>query len=74
MRKRRKKRTENCGECAYIELIVAMGFFFEYSLDIEDGVGRVHSSLVLGGITDQTLLVGEGNERGSGVRTLVVGN
>jgi len=58
----------------YIELIVANRLFFEYSLDIEDGVGRVHSSLVLGGITNQTLFVGERNEGGGGVSTLVVGN
>ena len=45
-----------------------------YSLDIEDGVGRVHSSLVLGGITDETLLVGERDEGGGGVATLVVGD
>ena len=44
------------------------------TLRVEDRVLGVHSSLVLGGITDQTLLVGEGNERGGGVRTLVVGN
>lgn len=44
------------------------------SLDVEDGVLRVHGSLVLGGLTDQTLLVGEGNERGSSIATLVVGN
>lgn len=45
-----------------------------YSLDIEDGVDGVHSSLVLGSLTDQTLLVGEGDERRGGERTLLVGN
>jgi hypothetical protein len=44
------------------------------SLDIEDGVGRVHGGLVLGGITNQTLLVGERDEGGGSVATLVVGN
>ena len=44
------------------------------SLDVEDGVLRVHGSLVLGSLTDQTLLVGERNERGSSIATLVVGN
>jgi hypothetical protein len=43
-------------------------------LDIEYGVGRVHGSLVLGRLTDQTLLLGEGNERGGGEATLLVGN
>lgn len=45
-----------------------------HSLGIEDGVLRVHSSIVFGSITDQTLLVGEGNERRGGERTLLVGN
>ena len=49
-------------------------FFFSNSLDIEDGVGRVHGGLVLGGITNQTLLVGERDEGGGSVATLVVGN
>lgn len=44
------------------------------SLDIEDGVLGVHSSLVLGGLTDQTLLVGEGHKGGGSVATLVVGD
>ena len=44
------------------------------SLDVEDGVLRVHSSLVLGGLTDQTLLVGERDEGGGSVATLIVGN
>lgn len=43
-------------------------------LDIEDSVLRVHSSLVLGGLTDQTLLVGERDERRGGVATLLVRN
>jgi hypothetical protein len=47
---------------------------FKNSLDIEDGVGRVHGGLVLGGITNQTLLVGERDEGGGSVATLVVGN
>lgn len=49
-------------------------FFSNNSLDIEDSVGRVHGGLVLGGITNQTLLVGERDEGGGSVATLVVGN
>ena len=45
-----------------------------YSLDIEDGVGWVHRSLVLGRLTDQSLLFGEGNERRRGEATLLVGD
>jgi hypothetical protein len=44
------------------------------SLGIEDSVAGVHGSIVLGGLTDQTLLLGEGNERRGGERTLLVGN
>ena len=44
------------------------------SLGIEDSVGGVHGSIVLGSLTDQTLLVSEGDERRGGERTLLVGN
>lgn len=46
----------------------------EHSLGVEDGVLGVHGSIVLGSITDQTLLVGEGNERRGGERTLLICN
>jgi hypothetical protein len=46
----------------------------DYSLDIEDSVLRVHGSLVLGGLTDETLLAGERDERGGSEATLLVGN
>ena len=44
------------------------------SLNIEDGVLGVHSCLVLGCLTDETLLAGERDEGGSGEATLLVGN
>lgn len=43
-------------------------------LDIEDSVLGVHSSLVLGRLTDETLLAGERNEGGGGKATLLVGD
>jgi len=44
------------------------------TLGVEDGVVGVHGDLVLGGITDETLGVGESNERGSSAVTLIVGD
>ena len=46
----------------------------DQTLDIEDSVLGVHGGLVLGGLTDQTLLSGEGDERRGGERTLLVGD
>lgn len=46
----------------------------DQTLNIEDGVGGVHGGLVLGGLTDQTLLSSERDERRSGERTLLVGD
>ncbi len=37
----------------------------DQSLDVEDSVSRVHSSIILRRLSDQTLLVGERNERTS---------
>ena len=46
----------------------------DQTLDIEDGVLRVHGSLVLGSLTDQTLVLSEGDERGGSEATLLVGD
>lgn len=43
-------------------------------LDIEDGVLGVHGSLVLGGLTDKTLLVGERDKGRGSEASLLVGN
>jgi hypothetical protein len=43
-------------------------------LDIKDGVLGVHGSLVLGCLTDKTLLVGERDEGRGGEASLLVGN
>lgn len=45
-----------------------------YILGVENGVGGVKSSLVLGSITDQALLLGEGNERRGNTVSLLVGD
>lgn len=42
------------------------------TLSIEDSVGGVSSSLVLGSITDKTLFFGEGNVGGGSVDTLII--
>ena len=44
------------------------------TLGVEDCVSWVHGDLVLCGITDETLGVGESHERGSGTVSLVVGD
>lgn len=65
------------GERPGVDILLDNGVLItatDETLDIEDGVLRVHGGLVLGGLTDQALLVGEGNERGRGVATLLVGN
>jgi len=46
----------------------------DQTLGIEDSVGGVHGSLVLGRLTDQTLLLVEGDVRGGGEATLLVGD
>jgi len=44
------------------------------TLDLEDGVGRVAGSLVLGGVTDETLSGGEGDGGWGDAVTMLVGN
>jgi len=46
----------------------------DQALDIEDGVGRVHGRLVLGGLADEALLGGEGDEGWGGEASLLVGD
>ena len=63
------------GEMLHIGLDFGIGeLASNETLSVEDCVGRVHGDLVLCGITDETLGVGEGNERGGGAVTLVVGD
>ncbi len=45
-----------------------------YQLDVEDSVHRVHGCLILGCLTDQTLLVSEGDKRRRCEAALLVGD
>lgn len=63
------------GEVLGISLDLRVGeLAADQTLSVEDCVVRVHGDLVLSSIADKTLGVGEGNERGGGSVTLVVGN
>mmetsp|Transcript_25172 Transcript_25172/g.38994 ORF Transcript_25172/g.38994 Transcript_25172/m.38994 type:complete len:456 (-) Transcript_25172:222-1589(-) len=44
------------------------------SLGVEDGVEGVSGGLVLGGVSDESLVLSEGDVGGGGVKTLVVGD
>ena len=46
----------------------------DQALGVEDGVGRVDGGLVLGGVADKALRVGEGDVGRGGAVTLVVGD
>jgi hypothetical protein len=62
-------------EVLHIRLDLGVGeLAADEALGIEDGVGGVHGDLVLGGITDQALGVGEGDEGRGGAVPLVVGD
>lgn len=63
------------GEVLHVSLNLGVGeLATNQSLGVEDGILGVHGDLVLGGITNQTLGVGEGNERRGCPVALVVGN
>jgi len=63
------------GEVLHIGLNLSIGeLASDQTLSIEDCVDRVHGNLVLRGVTDEALCVGEGNERRCCSVTLVVGN
>jgi len=49
-------------------------FAADETFGVEDSVGGVTSGLVLGGVSDEALLLSEGNVRGGSVDTLVVGD
>lgn len=65
----RKESTDGSDSC--IEAILEKA---GNSLGIEDGVPGVHGSIVLGRLTNQTLLIGEGDERWRGEGALLVGD
>jgi hypothetical protein len=52
--------------------ILVLELSADESLGIEDSVGGVSSDLGLGGISNESLVFGEGNVRGGGVETLIV--
>ena len=63
------------GEVLHVSLHFSIGeLAADETLRIEDGILGVHRSLVLRGIADQPLAVGERDIRGCRAVTLVVGN
>lgn len=63
------------GEVLHVSLNLSVGeLAANQTLGIEDCVGGVHGDLVLGGISDQTLGICEGDERGRCSVALVIGN
>ena len=55
-------------DCGIVQLAT------DKSLGIENGVVRIHGRLILRGVTDQTLRLGESNPGGCGSVALIVGN
>ena len=47
---------------------------FVASLDVEDGIPGIHRGLILRSLSDETLLLSEGDEGGGGEAALFIGN
>jgi hypothetical protein len=63
------------GEVLHVGLDLSIGeLATNEALGVEDGVGGVHGDLVLCRVADETLGIGEGDERGCCAVTLVVGD
>ena len=60
--------------CRYEHLLTHMWQMMRNLLDVKNSIFWVHSGLVFRGFTNQTLLVGEGDEWRGGEATLLIGN
>jgi len=61
-------------ELAVILNSLVLKFPSDQSFGIEDSVGGVSGGLVLSSVSDESLVLGEGDVRGRGIQTLVVGD